>query len=84
MQLTFMELLIGAIVSFTLGDNVTALYRNQAGPIKSPRILNQPVLQRHHSQLAVLLILVFASLKLCCFWSTARSYGKSPGGYLAV
>ena len=82
MQLTFMGLFIGAIVSFTLGV-IAALYRDQ-WPDQIIRVFSIAGLATPSFWLAVLLILVFAStLKLLPASGALPDPLVNTGGYLA-
>jgi len=82
MQLTFMGLFIGAIVSFTLGV-IAALYRDQ-WPDQIIRVFSIAGLATPSFWLAVLLILVFAStLKLLPASGALPDPTVNFGGYLA-
>ncbi|MBF0912032.1 MAG: ABC transporter permease [Atopobiaceae bacterium] len=82
MQLTFMGLILGAIVSFTLGV-IAALYRDR-WPDQVIRVFSIAGLATPSFWLAVLLILLFAStLKLLPASGQLPDLFVNPGGYFA-
>ena len=82
MQLTFLGLLIGAIVSFLLGI-IAALYRDR-WPDQLIRVVSIAGLATPSFWLAVLLILVFSSyLHLLPASGNLPGFLTNPGGYFA-
>lgn len=82
MQLTFIGLLIGAIVSFLLGV-LAALYRDK-WPDQVIRVISIGGLATPSFWLAVLLILVFSSyLRLLPASGALPNVFSNPGGYFA-
>ena len=82
MQLTFIGLLIGAIVSFLLGV-IAALYRDK-WPDQLIRVISIGGLATPSFWLAVLLILLFSSyLRMLPASGALPNFFTNPGGYFA-
>ena len=82
MQLTFIGLILGAIVSFILGV-ISALYRDR-WPDQLIRVISIAGIATPSFWLAVLLILVFSSyLRVLPASGALPSFFVNPGGYFA-